>query len=96
MNIEEKHHEHGHDAHHKHEEEYHYFVDGDEYKTHDEHITGKVIKLKLPEAKRGYALFLEGHGKEPDKLINDDTSITLEKGKPKRFYTVPPASFGLM
>src|ERR1017187_2253724 len=102
MKPEEKHQEHGgehhheehHEHHHKHEEKYFYFVDGVEYKTHEEHITGAFIKSKLPEAKRGYALYLEGHGKQPDQLINDDTSITLEEHKPKRFYTVPPASFG--
>lgn len=87
-----KHHEH----HHKPEEKYHYFVDGVEYESQEEHITGAIIKSKLPEAKRGYALFLEGQGKHPDQLINDDTSITLDKHHPKRFYTVPPASFGIL
>lgn len=95
MSTKEKQNEHSDKDHHKHEEKYLYFVDGVEYETHEEHITGAIIKSKLPEAKRGYALFLEGHGKHPDQLINDDTSITLEKNKPKRFYTVPPASFGL-
>jgi hypothetical protein len=94
----EDHHEHGHDHHeehhHKPEEKYHYFVDGVEHETHEEHITGAIIRSKLPEAKRGYLLYLEGHEKQPDELINDDTSITLEKHHPKRFYTVPPASFG--
>ena len=93
---EEHRHEHHDEHHHKSEEKYHYFVDGVENETHEEHITGAIIKSKLPEAKRGYALFLEGHGKHADQLINDDTSITLEKHKPKRFYTVPPASFGVI
>lgn len=58
-------------------------------------VTGAIIKSRLPEAKRAYALYEEGHANEPDKLINDDTSVTLTKDKgPKRFYTVPPASFG--
>ena len=96
MKTEEKQHEHGDEHPHKHEETFHYFVDGVEYEAHEEHITGAIIKSKLPQAKRGYALFLEGHGKHPDQLINDDTSITLEKHHPKRFYTVPPASFGLI
>ncbi len=77
------------------EERYHYFVDGVKYETEDEHTTGAYIKSRLPEAKRNYALYLEGQGKHQDELINDDTSIAFEKGKPKRFYTVPPASFGL-
>jgi hypothetical protein len=94
METKEKHHEPGGENRHKHVETFHYFVDGVEYESHEEHITGAIIKSKLPEAKRGYALFLEGHGKQPDQLINDDTSVTLEKNHPKRFYTVPPASFG--
>lgn len=78
-------------------EDFFYFVDSIKYESDSAHITGLAIKAKLPEAKRGYALYLEGHGDTPDQLINDDTSISLEKDKgPKRFYTVPPASFGLI
>lgn len=75
-------------------EEYIYFVDGVKYESNEQHTTGAIIKSKLPEAKRGYALFEEGHGHEPDKQILDSTSVTLEKGKPKRFFTVPPATAG--
>ena len=75
--------------------EYVYFVDGDKYVSDKAHTTGRIIKSKLPEPKRAYALYLEGHGKHPDQLINDDTTISFEGEKePKRFYTVPPASFG--
>jgi len=73
---------------------YHYFVDGVEYETDESHVTGALIKVKLPESKRGYALYLEGNKNHPDTLINDDTSVSLE-GEPKHFYTVPPASFGI-
>jgi hypothetical protein len=73
---------------------YHYFVDGVKYETDDPNVTGAFIKVRLPESKRGYALYLEGTKHQPDTLINDDTSISLE-GEPKHFYTVPPASFGL-
>ena len=76
-------------------EKYFYFVDGDKFDSENEFTTGAIIKSRLPEAKRGYALFLEGHANDPDTLIGDDASIDLEKEKgPKRFYTVPPASFG--
>jgi hypothetical protein len=92
---EEKHNEHG-EHNHKPEEKFLYFVDGVEFESKEEHITGAIIMAKLPEAKRGYALYLEGHGKQPDELIRPETSITLEKHKPKHFYTVPPASFGLI
>jgi len=93
MTTEHKHHE-PHDKHHEPKEKYIYFVDGVKYESDEAHTTGAIIKSKLPEAKRGYALYLEGHGDKPDELINDDTSISFEKGKEKRFYTVPPASFG--
>ncbi len=75
--------------------EYIYFVDGDKYTSDRAHTTGRIIKSKLPEPKRAYALYLEGHGKHPDQLINDDTTVSFEHEKePKRFYTVPSASFG--
>ena len=47
-------------------EEYSYFVDGEKYESAEAYTTGAIIKSKLPEAKRGYALYLEGHGNEPD------------------------------
>jgi hypothetical protein len=76
------------------QKEYFYYVDGTEYESSQAHTTGAIIKSKLPEAKRGYALFEEGQGNQPDKLIDDSTSVTLEKHKPKRFYTAPPATAG--
>lgn len=77
------------------EEKYFYFVDGDKFESDAENTTGAIIKSKLSETKRTYALYLEGQGKDPDLLINDDTTLSLAKDKgPKRFYTVPPASFG--
>jgi hypothetical protein len=76
-------------------EKFFYFVDGDKYESDTENTTGAAIKAQLPESKRGYALYLEGHGNNPDTLINDDTTVSLEKDKgPKRLYTVPPATFG--
>jgi hypothetical protein len=76
-------------------DKFEYFVDGDKYLSDVSGVTGAIIKSRLPEPKRTYALYEEGHANEPDKLINDDTSVTLTKDKgPKRFYTVPPASFG--
>jgi len=72
-----------------------YFVDGDKFETEESHTTGAIIRSRLPESKRTYALYLEGQGKDPDQPIADDTTVSLEKDKgPKRFYTVPSASFG--
>jgi len=79
----------------KNDPKYFYFVDGEKFDSDDEFTTGAIIKSRLPDAKRGYALYLEGRGNDPDTLINDDTSVSLEKENgPKRFYTVPSASFG--
>lgn len=74
---------------------YHYFVDTDKFESGEPNTTGALIKVKLPEAKRTYSLYLEGHGKDPDQLINDETSVSLEK-RDKRFFTAPPASFGII
>jgi hypothetical protein len=73
--------------------QYHYFVDGVKYETTQVTITGAEIKSKIPNLDPSYALYLEGQGTEPDKLITDTDSIILEKG-PHKLYTVPPASFG--
>src|SRR2546428_9085792 len=76
-------------------EKYFYFVDGEKFDSDSEFTTGAIIKSRLAEAKRSYALYLEGHGNDPDAPIGDETSIDLAKEKgPKRFYTVPSASFG--
>jgi hypothetical protein len=77
------------------QEKYFYFVDDDKYESEEATVTGAVIKSRLPEAKRAYALWEEGHGGAADKLINDGTSVSLVKDKgPARFFTVPPATFG--
>ena len=73
---------------------YIYLVDGVKYESDQQHITGAIIISKLPESKRGYALWEEGHGNEPDKQILPDTTVTLERERPKRFYTVPAATAG--
>ena len=75
-------------------EHYFYFVDGEKYESDEAQITGAVIISRLPEPKRTYALYIEGQGNEPDQLIKPETSISLEKHKQHRLYTVPPASFG--
>lgn len=75
---------------------YHYFVDGTKYETDQENVSGAYIKQHIPNFNPAYALFEEGHGQEKDKQINDDNTVNLdpEKGGVKKFYTVPPATFG--
>ena len=72
-----------------------YFVDNVKYETDQSTLTGTQIKAKIPNFDNAYGLFLEGHGNDPDQPINDDTSISLDKEKgPRRFYSVPPTTFG--
>lgn len=71
---------------------YSYFLDGTKIDTDSSSITGAEVRAKLPPEKSGYALYLEGHGNDPDKLVNDADSFSLDKKL--RFYSVPPATFG--
>lgn len=80
-------------AEHTSQRKYHLFIDGTKYETDLATMTGAEIKALIPNFDPQYSLYLEGHGSEPDKLIADNESVSLETG-PKRFHTVPPASFG--
>ncbi|MDI1344149.1 MAG: hypothetical protein PSV22_08645 [Pseudolabrys sp.] len=73
---------------------YFYFLDGQKYESDTSSVNGANVRAKLPPEKAGYALFLEGHGQDPDKLVNDADGFSLEKHPPLRFYSVPPATFG--
>jgi len=74
---------------------YEFFVDGNKYETEHASLTGAQIKALIPGFDPTYSLFLEEQGDAPDLQIGDDTSVSLQKDKgPRRFYTVPPATFG--
>lgn len=74
---------------------YQFFVDNKKYSTDKSALTGAEIKSMIPNFDSTYSLFLEGPGNDPDRLIGDSDSVSLEKDKgPQRFYTVPPANFG--
>lgn len=100
----ESHHEHkseGHEDHHKQDKhheiphKYDYFVDGVKFESEKRDVSGKFIMEKIPNYNPAYTLFLETTGKEPDKKIEPNDSITLGDEKhPSHFYTVPPATFG--
>jgi len=72
---------------------YHYFVDGEKYESEQSTVTGAFIISLLPNFEQGYSLFEEKSGKDPDELINETTTVALDRGT-KHFYTVPPATFG--
>jgi hypothetical protein len=72
-----------------------FFVDNSKYETDQSALTGAQIRAMIPNFDPLYSLFLESPGDDADRPIYDDTSVSLEKEKgPKRFYTVPPATFG--
>lgn len=72
---------------------YFYFLDGQKYESDTSSISGATVRAKLPPEKAGYAIFLESHGQEPDKQVQDSDNFSLEK-PPLKFYSVPPATFG--
>lgn len=77
------------------QERYEYFVDDAKYESEQRYVTGTIIKAKIPGFNYTYSLFEEMPKDEPDRLINDDTTVDLAKDHgPHRFYTVPPAAFG--
>ena len=78
-----------------HPTDYFFFVDNVKYDSDLPALTGAQIKAKVPNWDPAYGLLLEGHGKEPDRLISDTETVSLEKDRgPRRFTRVPPASFG--
>lgn len=75
---------------------YFFFVDNTKYEHDASSITGAEIKAKVSGFDPSYSLFLEGHGNDPDKLVQDTEGFSLERQAqgPLKFYTVPPAQFG--
>ncbi|HLN27328.1 MAG TPA: hypothetical protein VK395_06260 [Gemmataceae bacterium] len=73
---------------------YFYFVNATKYETDQLTVTGALIAAKIPDFDLSYSLFLEGEGGGHDQLITDDTAVSLNERRPRRFYTVPPAAFG--
>ncbi len=72
---------------------YFYFLDGKKIEADSSSLSGATVRSKLPSDKAGYAIFLESHGNDPDKQVQDSDNFSLEKN-PLRFYSVPPATFG--
>jgi len=72
---------------------YDFFLDSQKYESDTSSISGATVRAKLPPEKAGYAIYLESHGHDPDKLVQDGDNFSLEKN-PLRFYSVPPATFG--
>jgi hypothetical protein len=71
-----------------------FFVGKERFETHHHRLTGAQIKARVPDWQAGYALELEGHGDEPDRIIADHEVVELHKSHPLHFIAVPPATFG--
>ena len=66
-------------------------IDGLEFKVQETTESGAQLK-QLAAKDASYQLFLEERDKNPDKLIGDTNSVTMENGL--HFYTMTPATFG--
>jgi multiubiquitin len=75
--------------------EYIYFVDGVEYRTRHESLTGAQITAVIPNWDPVNSLVLEGDGDDQDEPIKPDTVVVF-KGRehPAHFTITPPATFG--
>jgi hypothetical protein len=76
-------------------EKYFYFVDGTKYESDAAEMTAGEIKALVPNAEPGDKLSIDGHGDDPDRLLNDSEVVQFSKNKgPVRLTLVPAASFG--
>lgn len=74
---------------------YFYFVNSEKYESDLPSLTGAQLKARIPDLQPNTGLSLEGHGNDPDRLIGDDETVSLEKDHgPLHFTLVPPATFG--
>ncbi|WP_321968087.1 multiubiquitin domain-containing protein [Burkholderia cepacia] len=74
---------------------YVFFVDGVEYKTEHERLTGAQITAMIPGWDPANSLVLEGEGSEPDEVIHPATVVEFKgRATPAHFAIVPPATFG--
>jgi hypothetical protein len=74
---------------------YHFFVDAKKYETAQASLTGAQIKAMVPGFNPAYQLFLECNGQDADKPISDVEGVLFDAaGGVRKFYSVPPATFG--
>ncbi|WP_176478458.1 multiubiquitin domain-containing protein [Mesorhizobium sp. WSM3876] len=73
-----------------------FFFNGQKYETDQASLTGLQIKAKISGWDQTHDLVLEGHGQDPDKIIQDDELVLIDtkQGGPPRFSSAPKANFG--
>jgi hypothetical protein len=74
--------------------QYSFAVDGRQFHSTERVLTGLAIKTRAGVG-ANFGLFLEGHGNDPDRPVADNETIDLSIPGHEKFYTVPPATFGL-
>lgn len=81
----------------QHEKKYFFFVNDEKFETDEAVVTGAYIKSRIASLPPGTGLEMEGHGNEPNMVIGDSDSVSLELGHGQgaiHLTTVPPANFG--
>lgn len=73
---------------------YKFSVDDRPFESEEPVLTGAQIKARA-SVDPSFGLFLEGRGKDPDQQIGDGQSVDLRHPGRERFYTAPPANFGI-
>jgi hypothetical protein len=75
---------------------FHFFVDAQKYDTDKSALTGAEIKAMVPGFNPTFQLYLEEPGDQADRPVSDAETITLDPAKHgvRKFYSVPPATFG--
>jgi len=76
---------------------YHFFVDTKQYETDKPSLTGAEIKAMVSGFNPMYQLFLEEPGDAPDRPVPDSETVSIDPAGHgvRKFYSVPPATFGL-
>ena len=76
-------------------EKYFYFVDGEKFDSESQFTTGAIIKSRLAEPMVSALTAADSRTAAAAARMGIMRMVAPEKEKgPKRFYTVPPASFG--
>jgi Multiubiquitin len=73
--------------------EYKFRVDNKNFSSEQPRLTGAIIKA-MAGVEPSYGLFLEGHGKDPDRQISDTDIVDLSEPGREEFHSVPPATYG--
>ena len=84
-------------------EQYFFFFGNTKIQNEKSELTGseikELIKDEIADFDVSHNLVMEGRRNEEDRVIGDQESVSLEikaEFGPRRFYTQPPANFGLI